>query len=497
METILYHRPKARYCLLWKDFMQVRSTLIAIVWGGLLIQLLMLVAQRWFEYAPHGTPMIACIAPILFAIGACGMLVGNEREDGSWEWSSSLPLSWRSAVASKLFVALAGAVATGAVLAVIPVVLLLTGRIVVVDPALAIVFFSSLTILAVLEVIAYFCLASLLLRDTLTALVIAGLALCAGQIVIPALSLEIAMEGLVSWGLTEESAGLLILYGSSMGILLVGMVAMLVAFQWRWTTGQISGLAMRANPTASAPPTAAYAYLTTQSPGSWRVLLRLALVSSLWLRASAVALVCLMPVTPRGLDLVLLVLAAGILGLSAFEGDQAHQRYRFLADRGVAPWEVVVSRLGIASTWMLAMWCILAYTPLRSAGFEWTSAIVLCGLAFLGSALAAICFRKPVVAGTVSMVALLSGLITYGLAINYVIEHREQFGLAFHSAAPYRVLRLSLMWSPLAMLVLLAAIFIAARRWIVHDGRQLPVYFMAALVLAVVLPFIGVCISLF
>src|SRR5690606_16709912 len=129
-------------------------------------------------------PAIACIAPILFAIGAGGMLVGHERQSGSWEWSSSLPSSWRSALTSKLIVATAGAIVTGAVLAVIPGVLLLTGRLVVDNTSLVLALVSGMTIVLVLEVIAYCFLASLLMRETLTALVIAGLGLCIAQVTI-------------------------------------------------------------------------------------------------------------------------------------------------------------------------------------------------------------------------------------------------------------------------------------------------------------------------
>src|SRR5690606_11982797 len=113
METIAFNRSRWWYCLLWKDFMQVRPTLIAVVCGGLVMQLLSLAAERWLPDVHELTPIIACVAPILYTIGACGMLVGHERQSGSWEWSSSLPVSWGSALASKLLVTVAGAIFTG------------------------------------------------------------------------------------------------------------------------------------------------------------------------------------------------------------------------------------------------------------------------------------------------------------------------------------------------------------------------------------------------
>lgn len=494
MDTFPLQRSGQWLCLLWKDFMQVRSTLIAVAGGGLAMQLLLLVAERWFDDVQQATPLIAYIAPMLFAIGACGMLVGHERQSGSWEWSSSLPVSWRSALTSKLLITLAGGIVTCVVLAVIPVVLLLPGRLPIDKTSLIVVYMSGMTIVALLEVIAYFFLASLLIRETLTALVIAGLGLSGAQVAITAMSLAMASNRLVRWGLTADFASFLISFVSSLGILAIGMVAMLIAFHWRWTIGQRTVFRMRASAPAAAVPSAAYVYSVTESPTSWRVLIKLALVSSLWLQLGAVALASLVFFKFWGITVEFLVLPAGILGLSAFQGDQAHQRYRFLADRGVAPWKLVLSRLGVASAWMLGLWCTMLYSPLTFAAPQWIPTIVLCSLAFLVSALAAICFRKPVVAMTVATVAFIGALMVYALAMYYGLEHLRQPSLWIRQES---LTKFTLLWSPLAMLVLLATIFRAARRWIVYDGLHLPIYFMAAVVLALVLPIVGVFITIY
>lgn len=497
MDTIPFQRSGHGYCLLWKDFMQVRPTLIAILCGGLVMQLLLLVAERWFDHAQEATPIIACLAPILFALGASGMLVGHERQSGSWEWSSSLPVSWRSALTSKLIVTVAGAIVTGAVLAVIPVITLLTGRWVVDNPSTVVVFISGMTVIALLEVIAYCFLASLLIRETLTALVIAGLVLGVAQVATPAFSHAIAMERLVGSGLTPVFVSFLISSVASLGIMAIGLFAMVATFRWRWTVGQRTVFGMRASATAAAVPSTAYVYSSTESPNSWWVLIRLAMASSLWLRVSAVALGSLALLDLSDVTLVPLVLGSGILGLSAFEGDHAHQRYRFLADRGIAPWKLVVSRLGVAFTWMLGLWCIRAYSGLTSAGPGGILASELCSLAFLVSALAAICFRNPVVAATVAMVVFIGGLMAYGLSWNYGIELTRQFGSATDYEVFDKVLRMTtLMLLPLTMLVFLVAIFRAARRWIVVDGLHLPLTFIAALAVGLVLPVAGVLITI-
>jgi hypothetical protein len=372
MTTLPMRRSGPWRCLLWKDFRQVSPTLIAVTLGGLAMQLLLVAAVIWGdENQELGSlaPVIACVAPVLFAIGACGMLVGHERQSGSWEWSSSLPVSWGYALSSKLLVSLSGAVFIAMLLAIVPVSLLLVGHLVIENTSLVMVYVSGMTLIALIEVVAYFFIATLLMRETLTALVIAGLGLCIGQVAIPALALAIASDRLVRWGLTPDFANMLISYSASFGILVVGMFAMLVAFRWRWTTGQRSAFLMRSTATAATAPSAAYVYSTPNSPGSWRVLLKLALNSSLWLRLSAVAVASLLmfglePITSSwGFGLAL---GSGLLGLSAFEGDQAQQRYRFLADRGLAPWKLVVSRLGIASAWMFGLWCGCLVLPITS-----------------------------------------------------------------------------------------------------------------------------------
>jgi hypothetical protein len=235
------------------------------------------------------------------------------------------------------------------------------------------------------------------------------------------------------------------------------------------------------------------------------VLLKLALTSSFWLRLSAVAVASLLMF---GLEPIAsswwfgLALGSGLLGLSAFEGDQAQQRYRFLADRGLAPWKLVVSRLGIASAWMFGLWCgclVLPITspmalPITIAQTErMIMTIVLSSLAFLVGALAAICIRKPVVAATAAFVVLAVGLGSYIYAIEYAVELSRLVGVWLDQDALFG---LTLLWSPMAMLVLLVAIFRAVRRWMVFDGQHLPKLFLVAVLLAWVMPFVSIYVTL-
>ena len=99
MELAQQTRPSLWFALLWKDFQQVKSTFIAVLAGVFVVQLLLLFSAG---FAPNdesrmalfgGTVTFACIAPILLALGCGGMLIGQERQSGTWAWSSSLPAS--------------------------------------------------------------------------------------------------------------------------------------------------------------------------------------------------------------------------------------------------------------------------------------------------------------------------------------------------------------------------------------------------------------------
>lgn len=71
----------------------------------------------------------------------------------------------------------------------------------------------------------------------------------------------------------------------------------------------------------------------------------------------------------------------------------------------------------------------MLYSPLAFAAVRWMPTTMLCCLAFLVSALAAICFRKPVVAMTVATVAFIGALMVYVPAVHYGMERSRQLGL--------------------------------------------------------------------
>ena len=94
--------------LLWKDFRQVRMLIVGVAIVEACMQLMMGTFESMWpaEMALFSLNAIniALATPTLLAIGCSGVLIGQERQTGSWTWSSSLPVSWRQSLASKTLV---------------------------------------------------------------------------------------------------------------------------------------------------------------------------------------------------------------------------------------------------------------------------------------------------------------------------------------------------------------------------------------------------------
>ena len=342
MEVVQFGKPSLWYSLLWKDFQQVKSTMLAVLSGVFALQLLFIaLALLTSEHSVRqglleGAAAIACIAPILIAVGCSGMLIGQERQTGTWGWATSLPVSWRQALGSKLVVSLSTATVVGGLSGIVPAVLVLNSYVTFERTEIALIYISTTTIVVFLEVIAYFFLASLLMRETLTALVVAGLLLIFVQLSLLGLFASIVER----MGYSAQRFSMLGYTLVPLILTLCGFAAIIVTFRWRWGIGQQSVLSLLPTSAVVEPPRRVPCrYSGESAPSESRMMLRHAFVNSLQLRLSVLVASLLLGyvnVTNPFLG-ILSVFIAGVLGLSVFEGDQTLQRIRFLADRGVSP----------------------------------------------------------------------------------------------------------------------------------------------------------------
>lgn len=96
--------------LIWKDARTIKPLVIAIGIGIVGINFLLLVLAHTDSISTRSRAefcfALCVLLPNLMAFGSSGMLVGTEEENGSLAWLRTLPASWRSIAASKLLVSL-------------------------------------------------------------------------------------------------------------------------------------------------------------------------------------------------------------------------------------------------------------------------------------------------------------------------------------------------------------------------------------------------------
>ena len=212
MDFAQQSKPSLWNALLWKDFQQVKSTYAVVVGGMFAFQLICFMAFLLIQHEETrigfigASVTLACIAPILLALGCSGMLIGHERQTGTWAWSSSLPVSWTQALTSKLLVAIAGSLGVCIPLAIIPVWFLFTQAQRLPEASEStLVVLGSLLIFA--ELVAFCFVATLLMRDTLMALIVAAVAILFINVFIPTFLAINTQNALSRWGMSDKAAG--------------------------------------------------------------------------------------------------------------------------------------------------------------------------------------------------------------------------------------------------------------------------------------------------
>ncbi len=139
--------------------------------------------------------------------------------------------------------------------------------------------------------------------------------------------------------------------------LYLGFLLMTIAFRWRWGIGQQSTFAFwRSSNSIQLPIHINFQYAAGKAPSEWWMHLRHSMSNSFWLRMMVLlgmlgmlVLNSSIYVFPRELDGLVLLLAMGLLGITALEADQTQNRFRFLADRGVNPWKLTICRIAHVS----------------------------------------------------------------------------------------------------------------------------------------------------
>ncbi|MCR9295995.1 MAG: hypothetical protein NXI32_25040 [bacterium] len=456
--------PSPWRAILWKDWNQIRPAVLAIIAGMAGAQAVILLAN--LAFVPSGswssmteiTAVLAMISPALVAIAAAGMLIGHERQTRSWNWSSGLPISWGMALGSKLLVSVASVILTMAVLLIVPIVV---GVFLAQLPANSWVLSNYGSLFAValaIDTIVFFMLSALIFHDALTALIVGAVWILGLQVLVVAIPLQIAS----SFGIYSDRVPDWLL-AIEMGVVLIaGIAALLLAFRWRWGAGQTATLSILPKGwSALAAP--AYAPVRVgRAPSQKQMLLWLSLQSSLGKRLLILALFLILAMvnfttSPESLA-VAGVFACSLFGITAFEGDQTNRRYGFLADRGVSPRLLTLSKLLIPILFALFVAVVVGssiYWNERFGSFRGPNSLfALAGLmtlltATLCGALASLSFEKAIISAVVTLVTTIIAAILY-VSLSNVIQWADQqpYWLSIYSYTLFLLLSLpALTWA--------------------------------------------------
>ena len=497
------NKPSLWGSLLWKDFQQVKLAFLVLVSGALCMQLLFLtivwLTLDFDQWGPFVNSVfgLASATPIMLALACTGMLVGHERQSNNWAWSSSLPVSWWKALLSKLVVTTLGSLVVSLPLGIIPTLLSTLQKLHASYGGVSVAYYS-LTLVIFLEVIVVCFLATVLMRDTLGALLAGGFVLTVLHIF---MSLPWWHEN--NWmtnglGVSLDSAPRFWFVCLATFILTLGFGLLVVAFRWRWTFGQQSNLAFwqeRASPVVSGH--FRYRENSTTRPGEWRMMLVHSLRNNFGLGACVLAVQTSMILLLKSVDLAFLFFSLSmlVLGVISFQSDQTLGRFRFLADRGVAPARLVLSRLSIALVFAIPIYVIYLFVYLLAIPYSdsqpsWFVVGFCFGpFVFTTGALAAICFRKQVIMIGVAVLVTVLGLIMIATLLSWV-RFDEQL-LTGHSSSD---LESRLFYClPFGTMVNVFALFWQTRRWLILDQPKLELRFMGISIVAMLTPLFVLC----
>jgi hypothetical protein len=487
--------------LLWKDWRVVRQVVVAIAVIMPVLQLLLVMLSFGIlaRGGPHEdilgpTVLITMLAPTFIALGCSGMLIGHERQTGTWGWSSVLPTSWRSALLSKLVVTLSACLVVFCISAIIPSVLIVSGQLPFVSFRSEFALIPLVTFLVWFEIIAFFYLALLLFREPLVALVVGAIAVSTAQLIVIGLLTRATTDFLMRTGLvaTRETAEIVLMFSLGTIFFLTGTACMVWAFRWRWTYGQTTPLGVWRGRLRSSPVKAIeYRIRKNVSPTELGSQFVLAFQQMLGLRLLVItglvpAVSWLNRYELRDMLSAVVFQAIGILGATTFAGDQSLGRFRFLADRGVSPAKLVTTRLIVAMGFVLVglAACKLGMSigsprfGLELTGHASPSSLLL---AFSIGALGSLCFRRPIIAVTVTVILLgFCGAALLGL-------YKDARNGMLAGSLPHDIFyKLYSSFLLVCACVFLAAVYKIAYTWCSRDRVNLELRYFAVFPLAIV-----------
>ncbi len=467
--------------LLWKDFRQVYQLIIGIIVIAASLQLLLGMLERLlpddFRQFSHGVINVAFASPTLLAIACSGVLIGHERQSGSWMWSSSLPVSWHQSLVSKLLVWLgAGACMVAVLLGVAAIVLSIN------HSSLGLVLFSTntdaawaqlMTLFIAIQVFVYFSIATLLIKDTLLAIVIAAFGLFLFHMQVSIISFS---SNVVTSTLNYE-------YFVALAYLIsfvIGAIVLAGAYRWRWGVGQFTSFSLFAGAqqrNALAQRAAWQSYAGSASrPSELAMLMHHGVRNSFWLRAivfCGATTIIYSQFGPYGLREMAAILSSCVLGVSVFSGDQTLNRYRFFADRGVDWKKLLVSHAVVPAFLTLLIVCIAVMFP---SPYQASWIYSLCAPIFIVGMFSSLVFPNSIISITIALAMMLVAFAFSAFA-----------DLVWQRVAPGNELAF-VIWVPVATLLVLTVAVRQVPHWLMQDRFKATGRYFTTMLVAALLP---------
>ncbi len=465
----------ARLC--WKEARQLLPFVCILVAVDVLLNLQLVASPRIAEMFGFDVRRAICfMIPCLFSLGCGPLLVSQEKEQKTLLWLSSIPIPPSQIVFAKWLVSVVGLVALWVVCGVL------------------LVFSSGYTIPRqdplVLNPFTY-------VLNSLFLLAASSLTAWRTQSAIAALIAVIPIAGLVTLSEAALESFLIDSEKSSIWIAIVNFCLFGGALGWwsvRVANQSLSGStsprrALRVAQQRSERLTGANC-LNAGRQGRFSVLIwQFAAQNStvLWIAAISLCGLVVLSAIP---DLSALVFAlifvwfvTSWVGVLTFQSDSIQQRIRFLAERGVSPWEVWLSRLLIPFGFAVATTAIVCIAvPLSIYRSERVTVPIpiAASMAYLVNFAAAQWFSQWTRSQIVSLVAAVP--ITFG-ALVYCVFCIESLG------------------TPIALLILsvvtaLVATRLQLQRWM--DQRTAGAYWavhLGLLIVALLIPVLPFCVT--
>ncbi len=337
--------------LIWKEARQVLPLILALTCFALFV----LGINYWIELSGTSTiemrNYVALVLPWFAILTGIGVLIGQERSSGFWQWSSSVPIPWFPSLVIKL--TLTSLLAVG-LLALVAAIEWAVGNEIVMEKIgivksqnAELLFFAihGLSVISMAVLLGRNLIASMLVGIFFSVVIFGELTFLVGKFYDP------------SAGSTYAMAVITLIHSTAV---VIELIVLSFVYRWRWYQGQFSTLVM---PLARFWPASAtkslvqgWGYDLQSTPNLWVALVWQAARSQMGLRIAAVVLPFVLLIYRRGFYGVWLLnsfegllmmcgISGTLLGLSAFQGEQSRQQYRFLADRGISPKSIFWSHI--------------------------------------------------------------------------------------------------------------------------------------------------------